>query len=143
MTLMSDTDRGHALATAAEDLVGCRFRLHGRNPATGLDCIGVLAAALCASGTKVRFPTGYCLRTERFSALPQLAADHDFGPATGSTLPGDVLFTRPGPGQLHLVIAAPLPGRFVEAHAGLRRVVLMTGPLTDPVLQRWRLGAGI
>ena len=29
-----------ALAEAAAALVGSRFRLHGRDPATGLDCIG-------------------------------------------------------------------------------------------------------
>ena len=37
---------GEALATAAEQLIGIPFRLHGRNPETGLDCVGVVAAAV-------------------------------------------------------------------------------------------------
>ena len=39
---------GAALAAAAESLVGTRFRLHGRDPDTGLDCVGLLAASLAA-----------------------------------------------------------------------------------------------
>lgn len=143
MATTGDTHGGPALAAAAQQLVGCKFRLHGREPATGLDCIGVLAAALTAIAVRVSFPTGYCIRTGRFAALPTLAASHGFVRASGATLPGDVLFTRPGPSQLHLVIAALVPGQFVEAHAGLRRVVMTTGPLADPVLQKWRLRAEI
>lgn len=133
---------GAALAFAASSLVGCRFRLHGRDPATGLDCIGVLAAALSAIGREARFPTGYRLRTDRFEQLANIAADHGFEPAFGADLPGDVLFTRPGPGQLHLLIAAARADEFIEAHAGLGRVVLTAGSPTDPVLHHWRLRAG-
>lgn len=132
---------GTALATAATSLVGCRFRLHGRDPATGLDCIGVLAAALTAIGHEARFPTGYHLRTDRFEQLPNLAAVHGFDPAGGALLPGDILFTRPGPGQLHLLIAAARADACIEAHAGLGRVVLSAGLPADPVLYHWRLRA--
>ena len=37
---------GDALAQAAQKLIGSPFRLHGRNRETGLDCIGVVGAAL-------------------------------------------------------------------------------------------------
>ena len=133
---------GTALATAAAPLVGCRFRLHGRDPATGLDCIGVLAAALSAIGQEVRFPSGYRLRTDRFEQLANIAANHGFEPVFGAKLPGDVLFTRPGPGQLHLLIAAARAEDFIEAHAGLGRVVLTAGLPPDPILHHWRLRAG-
>jgi len=132
---------GPALAAAAEALVGRRFRLHGRDPESGLDCIGVLAASLAAIGRPVAFPSGYALRTSAYSSLPALAAEHGFVSATGATLPGDVLFVRPGPAQMHLLIAAIAPGWFIEAHAGLRRVVRRPGPILEPVLQSWRLSA--
>ena len=41
---------GEALAEAAVAFAGTRFRLHGRDPETGLDCIGLLAAALTRIG---------------------------------------------------------------------------------------------
>ena len=41
-----------SLALAAEALEGAPFRLHGRDPVTGLDCIGVLAQSLEAFGQK-------------------------------------------------------------------------------------------
>jgi cell wall-associated NlpC family hydrolase len=132
---------GEALARAAESLVGSRFRLHGRDPATGLDCIGVLAAALAAIDRAVDFPSGYNLRTSDFPALAQLAARHGFAPAHGDLKAGDVLFVRSGPGQLHLMIAAQRPGWFIEAHAGLKRVTLRPGPLVTTIVQRWRIAA--
>lgn len=130
-----------ALAKAAESLIGCRFRLHGRDPETGLDCIGVLSAALTMLGRDAKFPTGYRLRTERYADLAAVAARHGFVPADERIRPGDVLFTRPGPAQLHLLIAATRTMHFVEAHAGLGRVVMSPGPLADPILQKWRLRA--
>jgi len=130
---------GVALAQAAETLCGCPFRLHGRDRTTGLDCIGVLAVALQMIGREVRFPSGYLLRTERYAGLPDLAAVHGFVAATGTIEPGDVLFVRPGPAQMHLLVAGSLSGCFVEAHAGLGRVVSRPGPIALPILQSWRL----
>ena len=43
-------DGDTALARAAAGCLGVRFRLHGRDPATGLDCLGLLGAALVATG---------------------------------------------------------------------------------------------
>jgi hypothetical protein len=50
---------------------------------------------------------------------------------------GDVALVRPGPMQLHLMIACP--GGFVHAHAGLRRVVEMPGGSPWPLLSWWRV----
>jgi len=130
---------GITLAQAAETLVGAAFRLHGRDPLTGLDCIGLLAAALERMGRTVRFPSGYSIRTSRYPELAALAHQHDFAPASGLIVPGDVIFTRPGPGQMHLMIRASSGDRFVEAHAGLGRVVLAGARPDDIILQRWRI----
>lgn len=135
---MSGPDDGEALARAAEALAGARFRLHGRDPATGLDCIGVLAAALAAIGRRAELPTGYALRSHRLPELARWASACGLAEAQGPIRPGDVLLLRSGPCQHHLAIALP-GGRFVHAHAGLRRVVAVPGPPDAPVLRRWRL----
>lgn len=135
---MSGPDDGRALARAAEALAGTRFRLHGRDPATGLDCIGLLAAALAAIGRAAPLPTGYALRSHRLPALDGIAAACGLAEAQGALRPGDVMMLRVGPCQHHLAIAAR-GGGLVHAHAGLRRVVVMPGPPGWPVLRRWRL----
>lgn len=129
---------GAALAAAASKFAGRPFRLHGRDPETGLDCIGLLSASLRAIGQDVELPTGYRMRTADFPLIPNWADQIGFIAVSDDIVAGDVLFTRPGPGQLHLVIAAPRDGFFVEAHAGLRRIVLRPGPVTEPMVQHWR-----
>lgn len=129
---------GEALAAAAASLVGTRFRLHGRDPAIGLDCVGLLAAALEHLGRPSALPNGYRLRNRDIAAwLPDPAAC-GFAPVSDGLRPGDVVLTRPGPGQVHLAIAASAGG-WVHAHAGLRRVVHQPGGLPGEALGHWRL----
>jgi cell wall-associated NlpC family hydrolase len=129
---------GAALAAAAAALAGTRFRLHGRDPATGLDCVGLLAAALAAIGRPAPLPSGYRLRMRAVPRLAAIAAGCGLAEAAGPAAPGDILLVRPAPCQLHLVIA--LGGhRFVHAHAGLGRVVLSGRPLAWPIVGHWRL----
>lgn len=130
---------GTGLAQAAQALVGTPFRLHGRDPATGLDCVGVLAASLAACGLRVHLPAGYALR---MLALPELApfvAESGFAAVSGAIVPGDVLLVRVGPIQFHLLVAISA-GRFVHAHAGLRRVVAGAMPPGWAAVRHWRLG---
>lgn len=129
---------GRALAAAAERLVGTPFRLHGREPARGLDCVGLVAAALAAVGRPVAPPSGYRLRQTDPRRLVAAAARCGLVETAGPTAPGDVVLVRPGPAQLHLVIAGSAGG-FVQAHAGLGRVVLTPGALEWPAERRWRL----
>lgn len=129
---------GDALAVAAEALVGVRFRLQGRDPTHGLDCIGVLAAALAAIGRPAPLPVGYALRSHRLPPLEALVAACGFAETCAPPAPGDVLMLKIGPCQHHLLIAAR-GGGFVHAHAGLGRVVVTPGPPGWPVLHRWRL----
>lgn len=126
---------GKDVATAALALVGTPFRLHGRDPRSGLDCVGVLAAAL---GGETGLPNGYALRCRTLPDVPAIMAALGLTEASGDTQPGDVLMLRCAPCQFHFAIAAAAD-RIVHAHAGLRKVVL--GPLPDawPVIGRWRL----
>ncbi|WP_095012178.1 NlpC/P60 family protein [Tsuneonella mangrovi] len=126
------------VATSAEALVGTPFRLHGRDPATGLDCIGVVAAALARGHRPVSAPTGYSLRNR--SIVSQLAFAERAGlvEAQGQIEPGDIVLVRPGPAQHHLLVAVA-DGSFVHAHAGLRRVVSTPAPLAWPTVRHWRV----
>jgi cell wall-associated NlpC family hydrolase len=127
-----------ALAAAAEALVGTPFRLHGRDPASGLDCIGVFAAAMAGSGRRVAVPNGYTMRLRDLSAFHPLAAQFAFTETPGPALPGDVLMFAVGPVQFHLGIASRT-GLLVHAHAGLRRVVLGAPGADWQPAGHWRL----
>lgn len=132
------TAPGHALVEAARALIGCPFRLHGRDPATGLDCVGLVSAALATSGVRTVVPTGYGLRNLDIAQWLPLARQSGLVPAPGGICPGEVLLIGLPHCQHHLVIAADA-ATVIHAHAGLRRVVLQ--PL-DPAWQvaaKWRL----
>jgi hypothetical protein len=126
---------GAELAAAAEALVGTRFRLHGRDPATGLDCVGVLAAAL---GGDVPLPNLYALRARYLPDLGEVVARCGFTAVRGTPVPGDVLMVRIGPCQFHVLVAIGVE-RFVHADLGLRRVVRCDSLLEWLVVGHWRL----
>ena len=46
-------ERNIALAIAAGELVGSPFRLQGRDPAHGLDCIGLVLVSLARIGIEL------------------------------------------------------------------------------------------
>ncbi|MFE8584881.1 peptidoglycan endopeptidase [Sphingomonas sp. NCPPB 2930] len=117
-----------AVAAAAVALIGVRFRLHGRDPAHGLDCVGLVAAA-----TGRAAPTGYGWRSGD-AAKAAAALDAQFQRTTDS--PGAVLLLRAGPGQLHLAIR--VGDGIVHADAGLRRVAWRPGVPPWPVLGCWK-----
>ena len=131
-----------SLAEAALDLVGIPFRLHGRDPATGLDCVGVVAAAFDRIGHTVDAPADYRLRggcPERFdcwaTACGLASTGEDAEPGMG-----DVLLCEPGIRQFHVVVDCG--ALLVHAHLGLGRVVAMPAPSPWPVRRRWRLQQG-
>lgn len=134
------TNDSAALARAAERLAGTPFRLHGRDPATGLDCIGVVGAALGAIGRPAELPIAYALRNSDIGEALRHATKSALVRVSGRVVTGDIVLTAPGPAQYHLLIA--LGGeRFVHAHAGLRRVVVTPGPIDEPIVYHWRLPA--
>ncbi len=127
-----------AFAAAAQSLVGCRFRLHGRDPDTGLDCVGVLAEALRRAGRPGVLPVDYNLRTRDVARAYDIAPQLGFAPTTGPTRLGDVALIQVGPCQHHFAVACD-GGTFVHAHAGLRRVVHSPVLPTGTVVGQWRL----
>lgn len=132
------SDPAEALARAALQLVGTPFRLHGRDPRTGLDCVGLVSASLAAIGRPAAAPRRYALRNSDIAAALGFAARAGFGETFGPERPGDLLLVRPGALQQHLLIAGH-GGLFIHAHAGLRRVVATPGPPVWPVERHWRL----
>lgn len=126
------------LADAATRLVGARFLLHGRDPAVGLDCVGVLCAALGAVGASAPLPDRYTLRARVPRNLDRVAGACGLQAASLPLRAGDVLLVRVGACQSHLLVATGAD-TFVHAHAGLRRVVVMAGPLGWPIVGHWRL----
>lgn len=129
---------GEALADAAAALIGTRFRLHGRDPATGLDCVGLVHASLAAIGGAPVAPAAYTLRNLSVAPLIAFASRSGLVAATGPTRRGDVILLDLGWCQHHLGIADG-PQAMIHAHAGLRRVVRQ--PLTGsaPIVRSWRL----
>ena len=136
---MDIPDDGQRLADAASTMIGCPFRLFGRNPATGLDCVGLLIACLEAIGRNAVIPIGYGLRNSAIERWLGCADRSGFLPADGKILPGDVLITRPGPSQHHLMIVET-PRAAIHAHAGLRRVVHEPIDFARECSAHWRLG---
>ena len=136
---------GDALANEAGRLIGTPFRLHGRNPKTGVDCVGLVSAAFSRIDRRFDPPSQYALRNRTIAPLLDRL---DTAPAR--RLPsgdparqtGDICLCTLGSGQHHVVIlAGPAAGRavsFIHAHAGLRRVVQTPGPPPWPVLASWR-----
>ncbi|MDP3906348.1 hypothetical protein [Novosphingobium sp.] len=135
---MTGAVTGADLARAASGLIGVRFLLHGRDPATGLDCIGLLAAALAAIGRPAVLPSGYALRMRDLAGWLPPPRTLGFTCAERPVEPGDAVLVRLGAAQLHLAIAAS-DGGWIHAHAGLRRVVHQPALPDGAILHHWRL----
>ena len=127
-----------ALARAAERLIGTHFRLHGRDAETGVDCVGLVAAAMRSIGRKPLVPEGYRLANRTIDRWASLAERGGWVKAAGEAKAGDLLMVHPAPTRAHLLIAGTA-GNFVHAHAGLRRVVSTPAPLTWSIARHWRL----
>lgn len=125
--------RGDVALMRARAAIGTRFRLHGRDPASGLDCVGLAGHALGLSD----LPSGYPLRLRHLDRA--LARIQGLGLEEGEAGPGDLLLLNGGGGQLHFAIAVG-PGQAcgaVHADIALRKVVERPGPLPWPILRRW------
>jgi murein DD-endopeptidase / murein LD-carboxypeptidase len=127
------TARAERIVAGARALIGVRFRPQGRSRASGLDCIGLVAAAIGAPNQ----PRDYPLRGGSAARLRAGLAAAGLR-AVAEARPGDVLVLAPGPAQLHLGI---FTGEgFVHGDAGLGRVVERPGPAPWPILSIWRIG---
>jgi cell wall-associated NlpC family hydrolase len=119
------------VVAAARALLGARFRPQGRSRDTGLDCVGLVAAALAAENV----PRDYALRGGSAARLAAELAKAGLRPAE-SARAGDVLAMRAGPAQLHLGIFTG--AGLIHGDAGLRRVVERPGEIPWPVVSIWR-----
>ena len=127
---------GERAVAAARGAVGARFRLHGRDAAGGLDCVGLAALALRAEGFEGAVPSGYALRSGNAARVIQAIEAAGLVAAVDAR-PGDLLLLRTGPGQLHFAIRTNTG--IVHADAMLRRVVERPGAHW-PVIGCWRVG---
>ena len=130
--------KGERLAAAALQYLDAPFRLHGRNPETGLDCVGLLLASLDAVDLHGSPPCGYGLRNHTADRWLALAPQWGLADAGGPILPGDVLVSRPGPLQHHIMIVLD-DHKVIHAHSGLRRVVREPLGKSATVIRHWRL----
>ncbi len=125
---------GADIARRAQDLIGAPFRLHGRDGAHGVDCVGLVAYA-------ANLPTvarDYTMRGDHearlFAALNGLGFHQLLNQPRAD---GDILLLRCAPRQIHLAVS--VEDGAVHAHAGLRRVVLTPSPLPWPLIGHWRI----
>ncbi|MBR0553899.1 peptidoglycan endopeptidase [Stakelama marina] len=128
--------RAERVVEAARGAVGSPFRLHGRDPVRGLDCVGLAAWALRGGGVLAEIPQGYALRSGDATRACRWMAAAGLVPGE-RPVPGDVLLLRPGPGQLHLAIVTD--DGIVHADASARRVVERPGEVPWPLIGCWRL----
>ena len=133
--------RADKIVTAARGLIGAPFRLHGRSAETGVDCIGLAVAALGGAGHKrlggTIVPAAYSVRggtVERFVSA-MLAAG--LRPVRRGK-PGDLVLTRAGVAQFHLMIATAMG--HIHADASIGKVVELPGAAPWPVIAQFRWG---
>jgi len=120
-------------------MIGTRFRLQGHDPATGLDCVGLVWAAYAAAGVWLLRPGDYPLRgwpRERVMAALLKAGFV----AAADARDGDVALIALPAGQFHLGLIGP--ASLVHAHAGLRRVVETPLGVNMGAVERWRFWDG-
>ena len=122
------------LGKAAMTLVGAPFRLHGRDPASGLDCIGLVAEAMARAGYAPVAPHGYTLRASSVEALLPFVQANGLKRVRTD---GAIALVMVNPLQPHMLVRAP--GGFVHAHAGIGRVTFLPGELPWPIHTQWRV----
>ena len=121
----------------AESQLGVPFRLHGRAPGRGLDCIGFAAYSLFGAPGLSEIPASYRIRghyedwlTTELQNLGLIRQSLDESRGLG-----DLIVFRPAARQVHLGIVAR--GGIVHAHAGLRKIVVTPNP-PGSVIGHWR-----
>jgi lipoprotein Spr len=135
------TQSGSAIAAAGRALCGVCFRPQGRDKAIGLDCVGVVGAALAEAGYSVRVSSDYAQRggnAAGMAAMMDRSGLHRIALATAEA--GDVLLLETGAAQFHLALLTA--DGFVHADAVLRRVVEVPGRPRWPAIGAWRAVAG-
>lgn len=116
----------------ARALVGTPFRLHGRDPAFGFDCVGLVASVYAPSGD---VPTGYALRGGNAGEVSKMIRALGCRRRRCGPMRGDLFVLSPGPAQLHVGIWTGTS--LIHADAGARRVVETPGWPRWPLISAW------
>lgn len=117
----TDKAWGQKIVAAARTCLGAPFRLQGREPKTGLDCIGLVLFAGRAIGFSCTADAHYCL-TEKPERLDDALLASALMPlAFADVAAGDVLRFTAGGTPLHLGIATG--AGVIHADIRFRRVV--------------------
>lgn len=127
------------IAQTAHSLCGTDFRLHGRDPADGLDCIGLAELCLASSGIECESPNGYSIRGGSQDSFDKAMTELGFTKFSPDSRleDGDVVLARPSPVQWHFLVRSQ--SGFVHAHAGLGKVVFTPGKSPWPIVAIYRL----
>lgn len=134
--------RGQRIAAAARSLLGVPFRLHGRDPAAGVDCVGLALFSVRAAGVQVAEPPPYRIRGDRH--IPAMRWLETLGLETlglrlaDDAAVGDIVVAQVSPIQMHLLVDGGVA--MINAHAGLGRVVEMPWPTEWRLMSRFRVG---
>lgn len=118
----------------ARSLVGVRFRPQGRDPQTGLDCVGVILCAFGLSADEVR--KNYRLRGQHLQELLSELSRHFRRIAVSASSGADVLVCSPSDDQFHLAVSCG--ESFVHADSRLRRVAETPGRPLWPCVATFR-----
>jgi len=100
------------MAAAARALAGVPFRLHGRDPAIGIDCVGLALLSAREAGLSVPEPPPYRLRSGAGKQFVAYMEEAGFRLSSGRQA-GDVLLIRLSALQSHLAETpsfTPMPG---------------------------------
>lgn len=119
------------MAIDARTLIGSPFRLHGREPATGIDCVGLAALVF----GKADVPSGYSVRTADGGSVAALVDAAGLRRVRREPRPGDLVLLTSGPTQCHLIVMSQ--EGFVHADAGMGRVVETPGQPPWPIIAVW------
>ncbi|MFT6008686.1 MAG: hypothetical protein ACI9TB_001922, partial [Parasphingorhabdus sp.] len=87
------------MADKAMALCGAPFCLHGRDEATGLDCIGLAQQCLIAGRFECDVPNGYSIRGGSERSISEFMAETGFERFPPETFlrEGDIVLVRPSP----------------------------------------------
>ncbi|MEP9400394.1 peptidoglycan endopeptidase [Sphingomonas sp. VNH70] len=119
-----------AIVARARGAIGCRFRVQGRDPTSGFDCVGLVGWA-CRAAVPGDYPAR-CGDAARAAGVLRAAG---FVPVAQARA-GDVLVLLSAPGQLHLGLWSGTG--LIHADAAARAVVERPGVPPWPVLAVWR-----
>lgn len=123
-----------AAVVAARSLVGVRFRPQGRDPSSGLDCVGLVASAHRVPVGEI--PRNYRLRGHHVPLARSILRSHFHEVSPSSAREGDVLLLQVASEQVHLAVHCG--ASFIHADAKLQRIVEVPGEPPWPLLGVFR-----